>query len=527
MVRHWAIAGVFLAMASGVASAQINAGEQRSDPNLPFTVTQVTTLRLPWRIAFLPDGRMLITEKVGGLWLVTQQGAKTPVANVPAVLWEGQSGMLGVFLSPHYANDHSVYLTYCEPGDGGSSLALARAELKIGNDAASLVSASLEGLQVIWRDGERGQGGQFGAQIAFSPDSKYLFLTVGDRQRMTPAQDPNQPLGKVLRLTLDGKPAPGNPMAGQTGAATVPIIDPPQDTEQAKTAPVVRMYTFRGPNLTPAETWAIGIRTPYGLAFAPDGRLWELEHGPRGGDELNLIEPGKNYGWPLVSYGMNYNGVPILSPDTRPDLTKPVIYWNPVIAPGNLMFYNGAMFPQWNGSAFASGLASKSLVRIIVDGKGGAQAVERWDMGHRVRDLEVAPDGALWMLEDANPGGLFRLTPSGMAVSAPLAQRETPASTPSSSVTPDVSSVEHVKSVIANNNCLLCHRVGRAGGDIAPSLNGVGTRRTEDQIRAAIVSPPLKTRTGAPNPMPPYKDKLSEEDLKNLTHYLSTLPALP
>ncbi len=212
MRKQLAIAGLFLAMASNYTSAQINAGEQPSDPKLPFTVTQITTLSLPWRIAFLPDGRMLITEKVGGLWLVTQDGIKTAVANIPAVLWRGQGGMLGVYLSPHYAQDHYVYLTYSEPGEpGGSSLALARAQLKIGSD-----SASLEGLQVIWRDGERGDGGQFGAQIAFSPDSKYLFLTVGDRQRMTPAQDPNQPLGKLLRLTLDGKPAPGNPMAGKT-----------------------------------------------------------------------------------------------------------------------------------------------------------------------------------------------------------------------------------------------------------------------------------------------------------------------
>ena len=221
MKKHFAIAGLLLAAAWSGAVAQVNAGEQQPEPKLPFTVTQVTTLSLPWRIAFLPDGRMLITEKVGSLQLVTQQGVKTPVANVPAVLWQGQGGMLGVYLSPHYAQDHNVYLTYSEPGEpGGSSLALARAQLKIGKDAASL-----EGLQVIWRDGERGQGGQFGAQVAFSPDGKYLFLTVGDRQRMTPAQDPNQPLGKLLRLTLDGKPAPGNPMAGKTGAATVPVIE--------------------------------------------------------------------------------------------------------------------------------------------------------------------------------------------------------------------------------------------------------------------------------------------------------------
>ena len=405
-MKRSVIAGLFLALAATQINAQINAGEQKPEATVPFNVVQVTTLNLPWRIAFLPDGRMLITEKVGPVWLVTQQGAKTPVTNVPAVLHKGQGGMLGIYLSPHYAKDHSVYLTYSEPGEpGGSSLALAKAELKLGPD-----TASLENLKVIWRDGERGNGGQFGAQVAFSPDGKYLYLTSGDRQRMTPAQDPNQPLGKILRLTLDGKPAPGNPMAGKIGAPTVPVIDPPMDTEKAKTAPVVRTYTFPGPNLTPSETWSSGHRTPYGLAFAPDGHLWEVEHGPQGGDELNLIEPGKNYGWPLVSYAVNYNNVPIESPDTRTDLTKPVIYWTPVIAPGNLMFYTGAMFPQWKGSALVSGLATTSLSRIIVTGKT-AKPAERWDVGHRIRDVEQAPDGALWMLEDAEPGGVFRVTP--------------------------------------------------------------------------------------------------------------------
>lgn len=171
-------------------------------------------------------------------------------------------------------------------------------------------------------------------------------------------------------------------------------------------------YTFTGPNLAPAETWSSGHRTPYGLAFAPDGRLWELEHGPRGGDELNLIEPGRNYGWPLVAYATNYNGVPIPSPDTRSDLAKPVIYWTPVIAPGNLTFYKGAMFPQWNGSALIGGLESRSLNRVTFDGKGGAAPAERWTVGHRIRDVAVAPDGAVWMIEDANPGGLFRVTPA-------------------------------------------------------------------------------------------------------------------
>ena len=401
-------AALLLTLVPATARAQVNAGELKPDPNVPFTLTQVATFKLPWRIAFLPDGRMLVTEKVGPVWLVTQKGEKTQLENVPPVLWQGQGGMLGVFLSPHYATDHNVYLTYAEPGTetGTSGLALARAKLTIGES-----TASLDGLQVLWRDMPKGRGGQFGAQIAFSADSQYLFLTVGDRQRMTPAQDPNTEVGKILRLTLDGKPAPGNPMAGKTGAASLPLINPPRDTEVAKTAPVISTYTVEGPNLAPSETWTTGHRTPYGLAFAPDGRLWEVEHGPRGGDELNLIEPGKNYGWPLVSYATNYNGVPIPSPDTRADLTKPVIYWTPIIAPGNLIFYKGAMFPQWQGSALVSGIATQSLNRITFDGKGGATPAERWSVGHRIRDVEVGPDGALWMLEDANPGQLFRVTP--------------------------------------------------------------------------------------------------------------------
>ena len=323
------------------------------------------------------------------------------------VLSPSQNGLLGVYLSLTYSSDKAIYLTYSEPGkdSGTSSLALARATLKMGADAASL-----ENLKVIWRDPIKGKGGQVGAAVAFSPDQKFLFLTAGDRQRFTPAQDPNQPAGKILRLTLDGKPAPGNPMEGKTGAQSVAVIDPPKDTEAAKTAPVVRTYVFDGPNLTPSETWSSGHRTPYGLAFAPDGRLWELEHGPRGGDELNLIEPGKNYGWPLVSYSVNYDGVPIASPDTRADLAKPVIYWTPVLAPGSLMFYSGAMFPQWKGSAFATGLVTRALHRIEVNG-ATAKPAEVWTVGFRPRDMAQAPDGALWVIEDDRSGGLYRLTP--------------------------------------------------------------------------------------------------------------------
>ena len=405
-MKLFASAPLCLALVSAAAQAQVNAGEKAAEPSLPFTVTPVTTFNLPWRIAFLPDGRMLITEKVGPVWLVTQKGAKTPIANVPAVLSRGQGGMLGIYTSPNYARDHNVYLTYSEPKDSGSSLALARAKLTL-----TANSASLDGLQVIWRDPAGGKGGQFGGAVAFSADKRYLFLTVGERQRFTPAQDPNSPLGKILRLTLDGKPAPGNPQAGKTGTQTLAIINPPRNTEAATTATAAYEYTYPGQNLTPSEVWSTGHRTPYGLAFGPDGRLWEAEHGPKGGDELNLIEPGKNYGWPLVAYAVNYDNVPIPSPDTRPDFTKPVIYWTPIIAPGSITFYKGKMFPKWRGSMLMGGMATLTLNRITFDGKGGATPAERWTVGHRVRDVAVAPDGAVWMIEDANPGGLFRVTP--------------------------------------------------------------------------------------------------------------------
>lgn len=388
------------------ACGQVNSGGQKPSATRPFTVTEVAKVRMPWKIAFLPDGRLLVTEKPGGLVILTQAGVKTDVTGVPPVLFKGQAGMLGVYVSPAYKQDHLIYLTYSEPGEGGASLAVARSRL-----TESGGTAKLEGLDVIWREGPKGGGGQYGGVIAFAPDGKSMFLTVGDRQRFTPAQDPNSALGKILHLTLDGKPAPDNPWAGKIGASTVQMFAPPKNTEDAKTV-AKQTVTLPGPNLAPSETWALGIRTPYGLAFDKTGRLWEVEHGPRGGDELNLIEKGKNYGWPLVSYGMNYDGVPVPSPDTRQDLVKPLVYWVPVIAPGGLAFYEGNAFPDWNGSAFIGGMSVKALVRVAFDGKGGAKEVDRWDFGKRIRDVEVGPDGSLWLAEDALPGSILKLTPN-------------------------------------------------------------------------------------------------------------------
>ncbi len=412
-----ATAVLLVTLGSAGAWAQVNAGEQKPEASMPFTMTPAAaTFELPWRLAFLPDGRMLVTEKIGPVWLVSSKGEKiTMVGNTPAVYWQGQNGMLGIYLSPNYSTDQSVYLTYVEPGEYGGGLALARAKLNLAVPAGPGGpggGARLENFNVLWRQLPKGKGGQPGGQIAFAPDGQSLFLTVGDRQRFTPAQDPDQPVGKILRLTLDGKPAPGNPNFDKIGAETIPLIDPARDTEAAKTAKVVSTYTFPGPNMTPAETWTMGHRTPYGMAFSPSGELWEVEHGPAGGDELNLIEKGKNYGWPLVSFGQNYNGVPIPKPDMRPELAMPAIYWVPVIAPGSLMFYQGTRtFPQWNGNGFIGGMGTTSLNRILFDGHGGAKMAERWNVGKRIRDVEEAPDGTLWLLEDANPGALIHVTP--------------------------------------------------------------------------------------------------------------------
>src|SRR6266481_8540286 len=206
-------AALLLTLASAAVWAQVNAGEQKPEASLPFTMTATATFELPWRVAFLPDGRMLVTEKIGPIWLVSAQGEKiAPLANTPPVYYQGQNGMMGVFLSPHYATDQSIYLTYVEPGEYGGGFALARAKLN-----ATATSAKLENFEVLWRQRPTGKGGQAGGPIAFSSDGRYLFLAVGDRQRMTPAQDPDQPVGKILRLTLDGQPAPGNPNAGKTG----------------------------------------------------------------------------------------------------------------------------------------------------------------------------------------------------------------------------------------------------------------------------------------------------------------------
>jgi glucose/arabinose dehydrogenase len=353
----------------------INAGDRQPDATRPFDSKTVAEFDTPWAIAFLPDGRLLATEKPGSIFLVTQDGEKIPVENVPAVAASGQNGLLDIAVAPDFASSGRVYFSYSEPGDGGSSLALASAVLSMSGS-----QATLNDLAVIWRQMPKGGGGQSGGIIAFDPGGKHLFLTSGDRMRPATAQDPDQALGKILRLNLDGTTPTDNPHSTEGGV--------------------------------PAQTWTTGHRNPYGLAFDAAGRLWEHEMGPRGGDELNLIEPGKNYGWPLVSNGDNYNGTKIPRHSTRPEFATPVVYWTPVIAPAGLAFYEGSMFPQWKGSALIGGLVAQALVRVTFGPDGAADEADRWDMDARIRDVAVSPDGSVWVIEDSDPGRLLRLTPA-------------------------------------------------------------------------------------------------------------------
>lgn len=392
----------------GSHSSSGDAAREALSADPPFSATPVATFESPWAMDFLPGtSTAIVTEKPGRIWLVdVKNGAKQPVAGAPRVVLSDHGGLLDVRLSPTFSSDGLVYLTYAEPStNGGSGLALSRAKLVRGAQGGRL-----EGMQLLWHDPAGGEGGQFGAIIAFAPDGKSLFLSSGERQRFTPAQDASQPIGKILHLTLDGKPAPGNPWAGKLGAATVMITNPPEDTETAKNESG-RKFTWPGPNLTPSETWSIGHRNPYGLAFDARGRLWETEMGPRGGDELNLIMPGKNYGWPLVSEGKNYDGVPIPPHSSRPSIEPPILFWLPSVSPTSLMIYNGDLFAQWKGNGFIGTLSGESLIRVTFNGDDGAQKADRWDMGHRIRFVGQGRDGAIYLLEDGDEARLLRLTP--------------------------------------------------------------------------------------------------------------------
>ena len=345
--------------------------------NLPFTVTEITDFDIPWAMAFLPDGRLLVTEQRGALKLYTPGGSKVAIRGVPEVSWFGQGGLGDVVLHPDYASNGLVYLSYAEAGEGETrGAAVARAKLALDSNGGEL-----QNLQVIWRQSPKVDGGgHYSHRIAFG--GGYLWLSSGDRQKFDPAQDMNANLGKVLRLNEDGSVPRDNPFADRGGVT--------------------------------AQIWSLGHRNPLGLAFDSAGKLWDVEMGPMGGDELNLVKRGANYGYPIVSNGDHYDGKVIPDHPTRPEFAAPAVWWNPVISPSSLLFYDGSEFPQWRGDAFIGGMSSQAIVRIEFDGESAREA-ERYNMGMRTRAIEQGPDGALWILEDeregrGGQGRMFKLT---------------------------------------------------------------------------------------------------------------------
>lgn len=347
----------------------------------PFAVEELARFDQPWAMTFLPGGsQALITERRGTLRLWTQGSPAAEVGGVPAVDYGGQGGLGDVILDPQFASNHLVYLSFVEPAEGGSRhAAVGRGRLLTDGGAARI-----EGFQVIWRQtpGFEGQG-HYGHRLAFSPDGRYLFISSGERQEFTPAQDMNSNAGKILRLNPDGSVPADNPFASRGGVT--------------------------------AQIWSLGHRNPLGIAFDAEGRLWESEMGPRGGDELNLIERGGNYGYATVSNGDHYDGRDI--PDHRPGdgFIAPKVWWTPVISPGNMIIYSGAMFPQWRGNVLLAGLSSQAIVRVAFEGTN-AREVERYAMGQRIRELEQHPDGSVYVLEDQRESGgaggrLLRLVP--------------------------------------------------------------------------------------------------------------------
>ena len=364
------------ASATGATSDQGEA--QSTDSGTSFSVTEVTRFEAPWAMTFLPDGRLLVTEMAGSLRLHDLGTGETgEIEGVPDVAHAGQGGLGDVLLHPQFQENQQIYISYAEAGDGGSGAAVARARLVLDESGGG----ELEDVRVIWRQTPKVSGdGHFGHRLAFDDEGK-LWISSGERQKFDPAQDMTGNLGKVIRLNDDGSVPDDNPF-----------------TDQGEVA---------------AQVWSLGHRNILGMAFDADGRLWVNEMGPEGGDELNLIEKGANYGYPIVSNGEHYDGRPIPNHDTRPEFTAPAITWTPVISPAGFIIYNGELFPEWQGSGFIGGLSSRGLVRVEFDGES-AQEAERLYLQRRVREVEQGPDGAIWVLEDGRREGngtLLKLMP--------------------------------------------------------------------------------------------------------------------
>ncbi|MEZ5816535.1 MAG: PQQ-dependent sugar dehydrogenase [Hyphomicrobiaceae bacterium] len=336
-------------------------------------------LEHPWGLAFLPDGRMLVTERPGRVRIVARDGkVSRPLAGVPTVAAVGQGGLLDIALAPDFARSRLVYMTYAEPRDGrtnGTSVARARLVGTTGEER-------LDDLEVIFRQQPSHRGGlHFGSRLAFAPDGK-LFVTVGERFEMRFAQDLGRHWGKVLRLDAEGNAPADNPFVGKADVRP--------------------------------EIWSYGHRNPQAAAINPEtGTLWVVEHGPRGGDEVNVIERGANYGWPVIGYGIDYSGARIHASTHKEGMKQPIYYWVPSIAPSGMAFYTGSLFPAWRGNLLVGALAGQALHRLVLKNTQVVAEEVLLKKSHgRIRDVRQGPDGAIWLLTDEDDGRLLRVSPN-------------------------------------------------------------------------------------------------------------------
>ena len=374
-----AVLGLASACVAEEPQAATNASSATSktiiETQAPFSTKALLTFHRPWAMVVLPERKLLVSEKSGKLWWADlKTGLKHEIAGVPAVVDAGQGGLGDLALHPDFARNQWLYFSYVEAGEPHlQGAVVARARLDLSADGGRLSD-----VKVIWRQVPKVTGdGHYGHRLLFGADGK-LWISSSERQKFTPAQDMNSNLGKIVRLNDDGSVPTDNPFADQGGVT--------------------------------AQIWTLGHRNVLGMAFDQQGRLWANEMGPKGGDELNLIKKGGNYGYPIVSNGDHYSGRVIPDHNTRPEFIAPNISWTPVISPSSMVFYTGQQFPSWQGQLLIGGLSSKSLLRIALY-EGEAEEVARYDMGERIRAVAQGQEGEVWLLEDGNTGRLLQLQP--------------------------------------------------------------------------------------------------------------------